>query len=96
MFHYTYTLDTGAAGGVSSDKVNQVAARSRLAFRTTATLTSASDVNVQISFEDGAVLQGLRGIHRVDDTGAAELVAGAVTSAAKHAAQSREVKGGGD
>lgn len=53
---------------------------------TSATLTSTANVNVQIAFKDGAVLQGLSGIHRVDDGGAAELIAGAVTGAAKHAA----------
>lgn len=61
----------------------------RPAFTTGAstTLTSAANVNVQIAFDDGAVLQGLSGIHRVDDRGLAGLIAGAVTGAAKHAAQ---------
>ena len=48
-------------------------------------LTSTANVNVQIAFDDGAVLQGLSSIHGVNDSGRAGLVTRAIASAAKHA-----------
>lgn len=54
-----------------------------------AALTSTADVDVQVAFDDGAVLQGLSSIHRVDDGGCAGLIARAIAGAAQHAVHSR-------
>lgn len=45
-------------------------------------LTSAANVDVQIAFDDGAVLQGLSGVHRVDDGRRADLVTQAIARSA--------------
>lgn len=52
-------------------------------------LTSTADVDVQVSFDDGAVLQVLSGVHRVDDCARAGLVTQAVAGAAEQAACGR-------
>lgn len=50
--------------------------------RASVALTSAAYVDVQIALDDGAVLEGLSGVHRVDDGRGAGLIAGAVAGAA--------------
>lgn len=47
-------------------------------------LTSTANVDVQIALDDRAVLHGLRGVHRVDDRGCADLVTQAIAGVAQH------------
>lgn len=54
----------------------------RFTARASEALTSAAYVDVQIALDDGAVLQGLSGVHRVNDGGGAGLIAGAIAGTA--------------
>lgn len=45
-------------------------------------LTSTANVNVQIAFDDGAVLQRLSSIHRVNGGGSAGLITRAIAGTA--------------
>lgn len=51
--------------------------------------TSTADIDVQIAFDDGAVLQGLSSVHRVDDGRRADLITQAIAGSAKHSVYSK-------
>lgn len=52
-------------------------------------LTSVPNVNVQIAVNDGAALQALSSVHRVDQGRRARLVTGPIAGIAKHSVYSR-------
>lgn len=54
-----------------------------------------SNVNVQIAVDDGAALQALSSIHRVDHGRRARFVTGPVAGTAKHSVHSKREEGGG-
>lgn len=58
-------------------------------------LTSVPNVNVQIAVDDGAALQALSSVHRVDLGRRARLVTGSIAGIAKHSVHSRRGEEGG-
>lgn len=52
-------------------------------------LTSVANVNVQIAVDDGAALQALSSVHRVDHGRRTRFVTGPIADAAKHSVHSR-------
>lgn len=59
-------------------------------------LTSVPNVNVQIAVDDGAALQALSSVHRVDLGRRARLVTGPIAGIAKHSVYSRKGEEGGE
>ena len=55
-------------------------------------LTSSADVDVQVAFDDGATLQVLGGVHRVDVLRLADFITHAITRPTEHTAK-REMEG---
>lgn len=56
-------------------------------------LTAAADVDMQVAFDNGAALEGLSRVHRVNDLFITDLVTQAVTGSAEHAARHTGTKG---
>lgn len=56
-------------------------------------LTSVPNVNVQIAINDGAALQALSSVHRVDVGRRARLVTGPIAGIAKHSLYRRRGEG---
>lgn len=56
-------------------------------------LTAAADVDMQVAFDNGAALEGLSRVHRVNDLFITDLVTQAVTGNAEHAARHTGTKG---